>query len=230
MAKLLSDYVKIYEGTLSPGRCQALIDKFEASPALHEPTPPECAFKFVELNVSRHWPEVETHTFGVMMSCIRRYWEAVEVGPHWPQKVDLEKIRLKRYMPGGQDRFPTHVDVTNSEESKRFLTAILYLNDPGGGETIFPGLAEFLGCAHHAALWLAGEPPSDPADETQALLRSKGLEHEANRFNVAITRAQCLAIVVQSPRLQDVSVGSIEDLIRLNLFARAESLAENVCP
>jgi uncharacterized protein len=46
-----------------------------------------------------------------------------------------------------------------------------------------------------------------------------------NRFNVAISRAQCLAIVVQSPRLQDVSVGSIDDLIRLNLFARAEAAA-----
>jgi uncharacterized protein len=46
-----------------------------------------------------------------------------------------------------------------------------------------------------------------------------------NRFNVAISRAQCLAIVVQSPRLQDVSVGSIDDLVRLNLFARAEATA-----
>ena len=43
-------------------------------------------------------------------------------------------------MPGGQDHFPPHVDVTNAEESRRFLTAILYLNDPGGGETVFPGL------------------------------------------------------------------------------------------
>ncbi|MGA9796693.1 MAG: TM0106 family RecB-like putative nuclease [Rhizomicrobium sp.] len=46
-----------------------------------------------------------------------------------------------------------------------------------------------------------------------------------NRFNVAISRAQCLAIVVQSARLQDVSMGSIDDLIRLNLFARAEASA-----
>ncbi len=49
-----------------------------------------------------------------------------------------------------------------------------------------------------------------------------------NRFNVAISRAQCLAIVVQSPRLLDVSAGSIEDLIRLNLFARAEAGAKVV--
>ena len=29
----------------------------------------------------------------------------------------------------------------NSEESRRFLTAILYLNAPGRGETVFPGLS-----------------------------------------------------------------------------------------
>jgi uncharacterized protein len=49
-----------------------------------------------------------------------------------------------------------------------------------------------------------------------------------NRFNVAISRAQCLAIVVQSPKLLDVSAGSIDDLVRLNLFARAEAGAKVV--
>lgn len=140
LARLLSDYVKVYEDTLAPEQCQALIDKFEAAADLHEHTPAERAFRFVELNVSRHWPDVEKQTFGIMMSHIRRYWEALEVGPYWPKKVDLEKIRLKRYLPDGRDRFPPHVDVMNSEESRRFLTAILYLNEPGGGETIFPGL------------------------------------------------------------------------------------------
>ncbi|MBA2588040.1 MAG: TM0106 family RecB-like putative nuclease [Alphaproteobacteria bacterium] len=48
-----------------------------------------------------------------------------------------------------------------------------------------------------------------------------------NRFNVAISRAQCLAIVVQSGKLQDVSFGSIDDLVRLNLFARAEAVAKD---
>jgi prolyl 4-hydroxylase len=140
MVRQLSDYVQVYEDTLAPGQCQALIDRFEAAPTLQERTPAERAFRFVELNVSRHWPEVESHIFGVMMNYIQRYWEALAVGPCWPTKVDAERIRLKRYMPGGQDHFPPHVDVTNAEESRRFLTAILYLNDPGGGETVFPGL------------------------------------------------------------------------------------------
>jgi hypothetical protein len=125
MVRQLSDYVQVYEDTLAPGQCQALIDRFEAAPTLQERTPAERAFRFVELNVSRHWPEVESHIFGVMMNYIQRYWEALAVGPCWPTKVDAERIRLKRYMPGGQDHFPPHVDVTNAEESRRFLTAIL---------------------------------------------------------------------------------------------------------
>jgi prolyl 4-hydroxylase len=169
MVRQLSDYVQVYEDTLAPGQCQALIDRFEAAPTLQERTPAERAFRFVELNVSRHWPEVESHIFGVMMNYIQRYWEALAVGPCWPTKVDAERIRLKRYMPGGQDHFPPHVDVTNAEESRRFLTAILYLNDPGGGETVFPGLDLQVTPAPgrmviFPPLWLfphAGLPPRD---------------------------------------------------------------------
>jgi hypothetical protein len=136
----LCDYVKVFDSMLAPARCQALIDRFEASPALHEATPSERAFRFTELNVSQHWPDVEQESFAVMMTAFQRYWEMLAVGPFWPQKVDAERIRLKRYMPGGGDHFPPHVDVMTADESRRFMTAILYLNDPGGGETVFPGL------------------------------------------------------------------------------------------
>ena len=169
MAKLLSDYVKVYEDTLSPEQCQALIDRFEAAPSLHEATPSERAFRFAELNVSRHWPETEKQIFGIMMSHFQRYWEELGVGPYWPKKIDVEKLRLKRYLPDGRDRFPPHVDVMNSEESRRFLTAILYLNNPGGGETNFPGLDISVSPARgrlviFPPLWIfphAGLPPRD---------------------------------------------------------------------
>jgi 2-oxoglutarate-Fe(II)-dependent oxygenase superfamily protein len=165
----LTDYVKVFENTLPPAQCRALIDRFEASPSLHEATPAERAFRFTELNVSQHWPDVEQQTFAVMMTAIRRYWEMLNVGPFWPQKVDAERIRLKRYMPGGADHFPPHVDVMTAAESRRFLTAILYLNDPGGGETTFPGLDLTVTPAPgrmlvFPPLWLfphAGLPPRD---------------------------------------------------------------------
>ena len=171
MTRGLADYVRVYDGTLPPAACRALIDRFEADAACHERTPADKAFRFVELNVSRHWPTVETEVFGIMMAHIQRYWSALEIGPAWPGKVDVERLRLKRYLPGGGDRFPPHVDVMTSEESRRFLTAILYLNEPGGGETVFPDLGLTVTPAPgrmviFPPLWLfahAGLPPRDRA-------------------------------------------------------------------
>jgi uncharacterized protein len=46
-----------------------------------------------------------------------------------------------------------------------------------------------------------------------------------NRFNVAISRAQCLATVVHGSELLDGAWTKIDDLRRLNLFAHAEAVA-----
>lgn len=46
-----------------------------------------------------------------------------------------------------------------------------------------------------------------------------------NRFNVAVSRAQCLAIVVHGAELLDGAWTKIGDLRRLNLFAHAEAFA-----
>jgi hypothetical protein len=40
-------------------------------------------------------------------------------------------------------------------------------------------LNDFLGCAHRAALWLAGIKPAGEVDATLQLIRDKGFEHEA---------------------------------------------------
>ena len=46
-----------------------------------------------------------------------------------------------------------------------------------------------------------------------------------NRFNVAVSRAECLAIVVHGAELLEGAWTKIEDLRRLNLFAHAEAVA-----
>ena len=46
-----------------------------------------------------------------------------------------------------------------------------------------------------------------------------------NRFNVAVSRAECLAIVVHGAELLEGAWTKIDDLRRLNLFAHAESVA-----
>lgn len=45
-----------------------------------------------------------------------------------------------------------------------------------------------------------------------------------NRINVALSRAECLAIIVRSDELLEGSWSRIEDLERLNLFAQAEAV------
>lgn len=47
-----------------------------------------------------------------------------------------------------------------------------------------------------------------------------------NRFNVAISRAECLAVVVHGDELLEGAWTKIEDLRRLNLFAYAEAVAK----
>ena len=66
-----------------------------------------------------------------------------------------------------------------------------------------------------------------------SMVTSKGIDaprgteflFNPNRFNVAISRAQCLAVVVHGAELLDGAWTKIDDLRRLNLFAHAESFA-----
>jgi uncharacterized protein len=52
----------------------------------------------------------------------------------------------------------------------------------------------------------------------------------ANRLNVAVSRAQCLAIIVRGRDLLEFSPGSIGDLRRLDGFARADRVAAGGTP
>lgn len=167
----LAQFVKVYDGALSPQRCEELIARFEAAPELHEKKSLKDAYSFSQLNVTAHWPDVEAEIHGVFSAGFRQYHKALGIGSAWPTQPVPEAIRLKRYLPGGDDSFPVHVDVMDSAAARRFITVILYLNAPQGGETTFPGL----GVVVHPApgrlsifppLWLfphAGMPPRGSA-------------------------------------------------------------------
>lgn len=49
-----------------------------------------------------------------------------------------------------------------------------------------------------------------------------------NRFNVAISRAKCLAVIVASPGLLDLSAENVEEMRLANLFCRAAEYARGV--
>lgn len=134
----LADHIKVFDGALSPARCQALIDRFESSPD-HEIQQREAGHSFVQLDITQHWPDEQKILAAIFVSYFNTYQAAVNAR-FWPPKFALEHVRLKRYLPNGRDEFPVHVDVMGQEAARRFMTAFIYLNSPDGGETVFPGL------------------------------------------------------------------------------------------
>lgn len=165
----LSDHVRIYDGALPSSHCQALIERFEASPH-HEACQQDGGFSFTQLDVSEHWPDEHKLLVPIFLSYFNRYQAAINAR-FWPPTFAFEHLRLKRYLPNGRDSFPLHVDVMGQAAARRFMTAFVYLNAPPGGETIFPALD--LAVAPEAGkliafppLWLfphAGLPPRDAA-------------------------------------------------------------------
>ena len=49
---------------------------------------------------------------------------------------------------------------------------------------------------------------------------------DKNRINVAVSRAQCMAIVVYSPSLLETAASNIEQLETVNLFCRLVEVVE----
>jgi predicted RecB family nuclease len=58
--------------------------------------------------------------------------------------------------------------------------------------------------------------------------RSLDFLFSRNRLNVAISRAQCLAILVASPRLLDVNCSTVEQMALVNALCRFTEMATNV--
>jgi prolyl 4-hydroxylase len=134
----LSDHVMVFDGTLSPEHCQALIDRFESSTD-HEACQLHAGFSFRQLNVTQKWPDQNEILVPIFLSYFNKYQAAVNAR-FWPPSFSFEQLRMKRYLPNGRDLFPLHVDVMAQVASRRFMTAIIYLNTSAGGETVFPNL------------------------------------------------------------------------------------------
>lgn len=169
----LSHFVRVYDGDLDAALCQRLIESFNALPRFHHPNGRGHAAglddsAWVELNVTRMADPPFLGLFRQKMDqALERYNRDVALTipvPNSPKSADLI---LKRYRPGGNERFQTHFD-SIYEVSNRFLVFIWYLNDVAtGGETEF-GQLEISVAARRGRLlmfppyWLyqhAGLPP-----------------------------------------------------------------------
>jgi prolyl 4-hydroxylase len=134
----LADHVVSFPDALPPAVCEALIARFEAS-ADQESRQRDAGHSFDQLDITRCWPDQSQLLMQLFVSYFARYREAV-AAEFWPPAFAFENLRIKRYLPNGRDAFPPHVDVMDHAAAKRFMTAMIYLNAPAGGETVFPGL------------------------------------------------------------------------------------------
>lgn len=143
----MNHYISTYDDILTPGYCRDLIERFEANPQCHHSvrnTDAKWQMRFTQINLYQHeiFRNDVAYLSGLFREAVERYKADNKIEPYqWPQEYTFEQIRMKRYQPGGDDRFDTHVDVTNHDSARRFLVVIFYLNDDfEGGETDFPQL------------------------------------------------------------------------------------------
>ena len=134
----LADHVISFPDALPAAVCEALIGRFEASTD-QEARQRDDGHSFVQLDISRHWPDQSKLLTQLFLSYFAQYKAAVNA-EFWPPAFSFENLRIKRYLPNGRDGFPPHVDVMGQAAAKRFMTAMIYLNATAGGETVFPGL------------------------------------------------------------------------------------------
>ena len=140
------DLIHVYEGILEENICSFLINLYEEQSDKHERVENEGKPNFTQFNLTENCrisDEVNNvHNFLIKKTIEIKtiYYEFVD-SRVFPADNAFEQFRIKKYIPGGTDRFDTHVDVKDYQSARRFLSFMWYLNDvPEGGKTIFKDL------------------------------------------------------------------------------------------
>ena len=136
--------IRIYDNAMSPEDCKKIIELFETSKDQIE------IFntgrkEYTEIDIDKFetpWSETKEKFISMMKTHMNKFMKDVKIQIYdFPPIIDMENIRIKKYLPNDKDEFKIHVDVLRSLLSKRFLVYILYLNDvEEGGETHLPKL------------------------------------------------------------------------------------------
>jgi hypothetical protein len=146
MAIELNDLIHIYDNVLDSDMCDSLIEIFESHLDKQERveqsnTPNFTQFNLTEnIQLSDKAEQIHKFIIAKVFEYKKKYYEFVD-SRCFPSEHAFEQFRIKRYVNDGNDMFDTHVDVTDHESSRRFLSFLWYLNDVNdGGETIFADL------------------------------------------------------------------------------------------
>lgn len=142
----LNDLIHIYPNSLEDHVCDYLVNYFEQNLNYQERIYNDKYPNFTQLNLSEVCETGETDEFTEsihnyilekVISYRDLYYECIDERV-FPDTHTLEQLRIKRYNPDGIDQFDTHVDVTDHDSAKRYLSFMWYLNDVEvGGKTIF---------------------------------------------------------------------------------------------
>lgn len=169
----LSHFVRTYEAGLSPARCAELIAHFGQQQAAHTANGRGHragleGSAWTELCLDRSAPAPWLAALRAdVTAAVDRYNHDLGLSLPVPHSPKLAEFILKRYRPGGEERFELHFDSIYAV-SNRYLVLLWYLNDvPAGGETVFPDLELAITPAAGRLLvfppyWMyqhAGEPP-----------------------------------------------------------------------
>ena len=167
----MENYIRRYDNVLSPELCDSLIERFENNPDQYEKHQQgKMSFTQIQLLKHKEWHDDTQTVVNGLHGCVDQYkTECKVVGNMWPEKFNLEPLRMKRYLPDGTDQFGDHVDVNSHESARRFLVFFLYLDDNKKGSTSFPQHDVSSDCKKGSCLifppmwpWLhAGEKPVD---------------------------------------------------------------------
>lgn len=146
MAIELNDLIHVYDNVLDTPTCKFLIELFESNPQEQERVDQNKIPNFTQFNLTKNSELSDkvknTHNFLVskVFEYKKKYYEFVD-SRCFPESHAFEQFRIKKYSNDGNDMFDTHVDVTDYESSRRFLSFLWYLNDvEQGGETVFADL------------------------------------------------------------------------------------------
>jgi len=139
----LRNFIHIYDNALKPDVCNFLINLFDQNSNKQERYDNEGKPNFTQFNFTEN-RELSLKVAQIHNLIIKnifkyrdKYYDIIDQKV-FPKDHNLEQFRIKKYNPGGDDRFDTHVDVVDYASSRRFLSFMWYLNDvKSGGQTVF---------------------------------------------------------------------------------------------
>jgi hypothetical protein len=139
----LNSLIQVYDNVLEENVCDFLINLFEQVPEKQQRVDNERRPNFTQFNLTENCnlngdvKQVHNHLIQKTFDYRNQYYEMVD-SRVFPEQHAFEQFRIKRYNNDGNDLFNTHVDVSDYETSRRFLSFMWYLNDVEvGGETRF---------------------------------------------------------------------------------------------